>query len=99
MSQVKTERMDWRKTVKGKVLIDAGGLRALRDHALKIGTLEQWTDVALEWIEQAEKACVEEHKVGEQYRQNWLRLQNIISEDCLENAVVVLEQWKERVMT
>lgn len=42
----------------GKVSIGAAGLRVLRDHAVQVGTLYEWSVVALEYAEAAERTLV-----------------------------------------
>lgn len=37
-----------------QVQIDLEGLKSLREHTLKCGTLLQWTDLAIEYIEACE---------------------------------------------
>ena len=39
--------------------IDASGLEALREHALKAGTMRQWSDLALEWARAAEATVLQ----------------------------------------
>jgi len=34
--------------------VDAAGLELLRNHALRVGTLELWSEVAIEWAKAAE---------------------------------------------
>lgn len=38
-----------------KIDVDANGLRAMLQRARQIGTVDNWTDVALQWIDAAEK--------------------------------------------
>ncbi len=38
------------------VPVDATNLKALHEHAKRIGALAQWADVAVEWAAQSEKA-------------------------------------------
>lgn len=42
-----------------KVKIDVQGLRSLHETALKTGTLEKWSIIALEWAEMAEQEVTE----------------------------------------
>ena len=45
----------------GTVKIDASGLRVLRDHAKRLGTLEAWSELVLEWAEAAEREITRVH--------------------------------------
>ena len=78
-----------------KVSIDQQGLKILREHALRVGTLEQWSIIALEYIDGLLAEIERARKEAEQYRQNWLRLQDATGEECLELAVPLVEGWRE----
>ena len=70
-----------------KVQIDVDQLRLLARLAEERGTLPEFSKLAIEWAEGA-TAYVEEQKViAEQYRKNWLALQDITGEQCLDLAI------------
>ena len=76
-----------------RVSIDAAGLRALRQHALAAGTLDNWAELALEWADAAEVEIARVRADGEQMRKNWLTLQNATGEQCLHAALGMDKGW------
>lgn len=71
----------------GKVSLDLDGLKALREHARQRGTLEQWSELALEYIDAIVVIGAAHIADGEQYRKNWLALQDATGEHCLDLAI------------
>lgn len=51
-----------------KVQVNTKMLRNLRDTAVRNGTVTAWTDLALEWAEQAERELLRMQKEAEQER-------------------------------